>query len=169
MIGSSAFFIRVAFLLGGLFFVSLPIFIYFHSKIKSIFIFLGFGLIVLFLSVFSLVKDLKNHAFLSSLSSRKIECIWIEKEVICEANKIEKIVNGLRNKRWFAPNHGGWAKQVPLGILFKSGEKRVLLAARYLRREGVVIKFCRIKFNGDYFGCCDVIQSVLSVSLLFVL
>lgn len=150
MIGTSAFLIHLMYVVGGLFFMGVGIGCFIKSKQKSIFIFIGFGTIFFLIATFNFVEIIKSYSQLSGLEAQEIARIRVGDQVVSEPGQLRIVVNGLRNMKWFFPDHGGWAETILMGILFKSGEKQLLQVGYYLRQEGAVVGFLRLKGTKYY-------------------
>lgn len=141
MIGTSAFLIRLGAIVVGLFLVSIGTAILIKTRRAAVLLFLGFGAIFLFVGVVSFVNQVSSHSFLAGLSAKDIAGFQVGKNPVTRPEHVELLMEALQNKKWFASNHGGWAKEEYMVIVFKTGEKRYFKVGYYLRREGAVVGF----------------------------
>lgn len=157
MIGLPAVLIHLLFLIGPI--VMLVAF-YVHWKKKErsgvprlIFIvqggiFVPFVFFILLIGIWQNSHHIYNRWILTNLEAKDVEELVIGTNVVRDSDQIEDIVATLNDLRWFAANHGGWAKQVPLEIQKKNGEEYRFKVAYYLRQEGAVISFYKPHGHG---------------------
>ncbi len=107
---------------------------------------LGVGLVAgVFLFIFParFIHQAWDHGFLSRLKADDVKAITVGNRTFTSPQEIDAIVQGLNRTEWFTSDHGGWASNVDLLIVMRSGEERYFQVALYLRDPGAVITFVR--------------------------
>ena len=101
---------------------------------------LGVGVLLLLLAVASIrfLRQFREHSLLETLRAEDVTAIDVGDRSFTRQEEIQKIVQAFRQSQWFSSNHGGWAKEVPLTIHFRSNEDRHYRVALYLR-----VQLCR--------------------------
>jgi hypothetical protein len=100
----------------------------------ALFLFLGYTF------VSSFVAGLRGFYFLRTLQPEGVESISVDSVVVSEGSAKSDLISTLHHVQWFASNHGGWAREVPLRVRLKSGREKDFTTAFYLRQRGAVIQ-----------------------------
>jgi hypothetical protein len=108
----------------------------------------GVGLLTgVFLFIFPIrfIRQVWDHGFLTGLRAEDVKAITVGNRTFTSPREVDAIVQGLNRAEWFTSNHGGWASNVDLLILKRSGEEQYFQVALYLKEPGAVITFVRAR------------------------
>ncbi len=105
--------------------------------------FCGFAFVMWLLMGVRYFHQVRNHHFLAKLSIENVASVRIDKTTITNPASLRPIIQALNNRKWFSPNHGGWAEKVDLIVTLKSNKERRFWVGYYLREPGAVIQFYR--------------------------
>ncbi|MGH2405506.1 MAG: hypothetical protein ACRDGN_13750 [bacterium] len=143
MIGAPSFLIESAGVVFPLLFFTAGLAAVIRERQKVALLVVGFGALMLALMGIRFVHQVDNRFVLYHLTPNQVAQIRLGTRRVSERRHVAIIVDALKNTRWFSANHGGWADELPLVIVLRSGEQHRFRVAYYLRQEGAVIAFSR--------------------------
>jgi hypothetical protein len=87
-----------------------------------------------------MVAQLDSRRFLTTLNPQNVQSITLGGVILTQASAKGALIGSLRQLRWFASSHGGWATEVPLRFQLTNGEHKDFVVAFYPRQRGAVIR-----------------------------